>query len=202
MRFAASWAASPRIAMAITIRPAVAKDALAIAWVRIDCWRTTYRGLVPDAYLEAMDLDASTESWNRVLAAGPNTASVFIAEDGGQVVGFAAGNMLKEPRHELNAELTAIYLRRDYQRAGVGRRLVDSVARAQRAHGANGLIVWVIAGNQGARAFYESLGATLLVEQDFEWDGTPLVEAGYGFRDIDALIDTCERVDQPGATVH
>jgi GNAT superfamily N-acetyltransferase len=188
--------------MAITIRAAVAKDAPAIARVRIDCWRTTYRGLVPDAYLEAMDIDASTESWNRVLAAGPNTASVFVAEDGGQVVGFAAGNMLKEPRHELNAELTAIYLRRDYQRAGVGRRLVDSVARAQRAHGANGLIVWVIAGNQGARAFYESLGATLLVEQDFEWDGTPLVEAGYGFRDIDALIDTCERVDQPGATVH
>ena len=56
-----------------------------------------------------------------------------------------------------------------------------AVARAQRAHGATGLIVWVIAGNKGARAFYESLGATLLVEQPFEWDGMPLVEAGYGF---------------------
>ena len=52
----------------------------------------------------------------------------------------------------LDAELTAVYLRGAFQRAGVGRRLVREVAQAQRAHGATGLIVWVIAGNKiGAR---------------------------------------------------
>ena len=56
------------------------------------------------------------------------------------------------------------------------------------SHGATGLIVWVLAGNKAARAFYEALGATLVVEQPFEWDGMPLVEAGYGWRDLGALV--------------
>ena len=43
------------------------------------------------------------------------------------------------------------------------------------------------AGNKSARAFYEPLGATLLIEQPFQWDGMDLVEAGYGWRDLDAL---------------
>ena len=176
----------------ITIRPATSQDALAIARVRIDSWRTTYRGLVPDAYLDGMQLDASVEMWTRVLNAGATTASVFVAEDSGNVVGFAAGNRLKEPKHGLNAELSAIYLRGELQRAGVGRRLVCAVAQAQRALGATGLIVWIIAGNKAARAFYERMGAVLLVEQPFEWDGMPLTEAGYGFTDLDALVTACE----------
>ncbi|HLX30045.1 MAG TPA: GNAT family N-acetyltransferase [Casimicrobiaceae bacterium] len=177
-----------------------------IAQVRIDSWRTTYRGLVPDAYLASMDVEPSARMWERVLSAGPNTASVFVAERNGEVVGFAAGNMLKEPRYDLNAELTAVYLLREYQRAGIGTRLVDTVAKAQRAHGAHGLIAWVIAGNKPARGFYEGLGATLLVEQPFEWDGLPLIEAGYGFSDIDALIHACEasadRARPDGPTLH
>jgi len=71
------------------------------------------------------------------------------------------------------------------------------------AHGANGLIVWVISRNKRARAFYEGLGATLLIEQPFEWDGVPLVEAGYAFRDLDSLIDACVRnVDERPSTLH
>lgn len=189
--------------MAIAIRRATAQDAPAIARVRIDSWRTTYRGLIPDAYLDGMRVDDSTEIWNRVLTAGANTTSVFVAESDGEVIGFAAGNMLGEPRYDLNAELSAVYVRPEYQRAGVGRRLVGAVALAQRAHGASGLIVWVIAENKGARAFYERLGATLLVEQPFEWDGMALTEAGYGFRDIDALLAACEALPAlRGSTVH
>ena len=188
--------------MTVTIRAARVDDAQPIARVRIDCWRSTYRGLIPGAYLDAMQIDASAALWTRVLAAATDRASVFVADDDREVVGFAAGNMLEEPRHGLDAELSAAYVQRDHQRAGIGRRLVDAVARAQRAHGARGLIVWVIAGNKGARAFYEGLGATLLIEQPFEWDGTPLVEAGYGCSDIDALIRACETGGAHGSTVH
>jgi ribosomal protein S18 acetylase RimI-like enzyme len=189
--------------MVIRIRPAMASDAAVIARIRVDCWRVTYRGLVPDAYLDGMDVEASVELWKRVLSAAPGTVSIFVADRDGEVVGFGAGNRLTEPRHELDAELTAVYVRRDYQRGAVGRRLVCAVAKAQRAHGANGLIVWVIAGNKGARAFYEALGATLLVEQPFDWDGMPLTEAGYGFRDIDTLLAACEMPPGPqGSLVH
>lgn len=184
-------AASLDNAPGIVIRRAAPRDAEAIARVRIDGWRTSYRGLVPAAYLDGMQVDASTALWDKILTAGPNPASVFVATHGDEVVGFAAGNMLAEPRFGLNAELTAVYLRREFQRVGLGRRLIAAVVDAQRALGATGMIVWVIAGNKPARAFYEALGAELLIEQAFQWDGMDLLEAAYGWRDLTALAAAC-----------
>jgi GNAT superfamily N-acetyltransferase len=184
-------AASLDNAPGIVIRRAAPRDAEAIARVRIDGWRTAYRGLVPAAYLDGMQVDASTAMWDKILTAGPNPASVFVATHGDEVVGFAAGNMLAEPRFGLNAELTAVYLRREFQRVGLGRRLIAAVVDAQRALGATGMIVWVIAGNKPARAFYEALGAELLIEQAFQWDGMDLLEAAYGWRDLAALAAAC-----------
>jgi len=173
------------------IRRAGPADAPAIAQVRVDAWRVTYAGMVPAAYLAAMSVDDNAAQWQRILSAGPNTASVFVADDGTNVAGFACGTMLPEQKHGFDAELTAIYLRRDRQRAGLGRRLVGAVAAAQREHGAAGLLTWVFAANRNARAFYERLGAELVIEQPFQWDGLDLVEAGYGWHDLDALIGAC-----------
>ena len=116
---------------------------------------------------------------------------MFVAEHGADIVGFSCGNRLPEPKHGFDAELTAVYLRREFQRAGLGRRLVGAVVDAQRALGATGLITWVIAGNKPARTFYERLGGELIVEQPFQWDGMDLVEAGYGWRDLAALAAAC-----------
>jgi GNAT superfamily N-acetyltransferase len=180
------------------IRKATAGDARPIAQVRVDAWRTTYRGLIPDAYLDGMSVDASEAHWRRILEAAPNRTSVFVAEQAQGVVGFAAGLMLDPPKQGCDAELTAIYLDNDRRRTGIGRRLVGSVAAAQRSFGATSLLTWVIAGNRPARAFYEALGAELVVEQPFQWDGMDLIEAGYAFRDLDRLIACCGA----GAVLH
>ena len=172
----------------ITLRRATPDDAEAIARVRIEGWQRSYKGLVPQRSLDAMNVPASLPLWQRVLGAPGDIASVYVAERDGAVVGFAAGNRLDEPKHGFDAELTAIYLAPDVQRHGLGRRLAGTVAADRAAHGARGMIVWVLAGNKAARAFYEALGATLVVEQTFEWDGMPLVEAGYGWRDLGALV--------------
>jgi ribosomal protein S18 acetylase RimI-like enzyme len=179
----------------IVIRPARASDAEAIARVRVDSWRETYRGMIPQSYLDAMKLEESRVLWEKVLSAGSSAVSVFVAEHGAEIVGFGSGNMLAEPKHGFDAELSAVYVRREFQRAGVGRRLVAETAAAlsQRDRGAGGLIVWVIAGNKGARAFFERMGAELVIEQAFQWDGKDLVEAGYGWRTLEVLT-----ADLPG----
>ena len=168
----------------VRLRVATPDDAMAIAIVRIESWRTTYRGVIPDSYLDAMEIEDSTALWRRVLTAASVTTSVFVAEQDGEVVGFAAGKMLDEEKFGLNAELAAIYLRPPLQRRGIGQSLVRLVVDAHRKQGAQGMIVWVLSRNKGARQFYEKLGAQLLIEQPFNWDGMDLIEAGYGWRDL------------------
>ena len=76
----------------ITVRRATAGDAPGIARVRVDSWRSTYRGMIPNAYLDGMKVEASTALWDRVLTAAPNATCVFVAEHGPDIVGFSAGN--------------------------------------------------------------------------------------------------------------
>ena len=138
--------------MTIGIRRATVDDAAAIARVRIDCWRLTYRGLIPDAYLDGMQIDDSTALWQRVLSAGQNTTSVFVAENDGDVVGFAAGNMLLEPRYDVDAELSAVVrAARVPARAASGAAWSRRLPTRSASTAPRGLIVWVIAGNKGAR---------------------------------------------------
>jgi len=185
----------------ITLRRATVDDAEAIAKTRVDGWRASYRGLVPDAYLESMEVQASRALWEKVLSVDAPTAIVVVAAHEADVIGFAAGNMLAEPKQGLEAELTGIYVRREFQRAGIGHRLLGAVVAALREHRPNGLIVWVLAGNKPARAFCEQLDAELLVEQTFQWDGMDLVEAAFGWRDLDALAFACNNPTPPRNTV-
>jgi hypothetical protein len=60
-------------------------------------------------------------------------------------------------------------------------------------------IVWTLAGNRAARAFFEALGATLVAEQPFEWDGLQLDESGYGFTNLDALLTACDEAPRTQA---
>lgn len=177
----------------ITFRRATADDAGAIAALRVDSWRTTYRGVMPDPYLDGMKTEESAAMWSQVLLADVPSISVFVAMAGDELVGFSSGMLLMPPKFELDAELTAIYLKPIAQRGGVGRRLLALVAETMQQRGAEGLLVWVIADNKPARSFYEELGAELLVEQPFTWDGLDLMEAGYGWRDLPALLDNCSR---------
>lgn len=175
----------------INLRRATVADAEAIAAVRIESWLATYRGMIPDAYLDEMKLEESIAHWRTILEALPAAGEricVFVAESEGQVVGFTSGMLLPEPKLGMNAELTAVYLRPAWQRSGIGRRMVQKVARTLQAQGSNSLLVWVIADNAIARNFYEELGGALLLEQKFSWDGLDLMEAGYGWQDVAVLM--------------
>jgi GNAT superfamily N-acetyltransferase len=170
------------------LRVATPADAEALARLRVDAWRAAYRGLMPDAYLDGLSVEDNAAFWRRILEAGSDQVSVYVADDDGDIVGFASGNRRDPPKLGFSAELSAVCVRADRARQGLGRRLVAAVAAAERAKGADGLVVFVIGGNRAARAFVENLGAVRLAEEPFEWDGIPLVEAAYAWRDLAALV--------------
>ncbi|MEB0139100.1 MULTISPECIES: GNAT family N-acetyltransferase [unclassified Undibacterium] len=175
---------------AVSLRRATVADAAAIAAVRIEGWQTSYRGIMPDSYLDNMQLADSLLHWKQILQALPQVDArvcVYVAESEGAVIGFASGMLLEPAKLGMQGELTAVYLLPQWQRAGIGRRLLQKVARTLQAQGAQNLLVWVIADNAPARNFCEELGALALQEQAFSWDGLDLTELAYGWRDLAVL---------------
>lgn len=194
----------------IHLRRATAADAQAIAEVRVEAWRTTYRGMIPDAYLDNMRVADSAEQWQTILMALADqdanadlkpTAKVcvFVAESEGRVIGFVSGAMLAVPKCGMRAELTAVYLLPAWQRCGIGRRMVQKLVRTLQALGASDLLVWVLAENYSARHFYERLSGVKLTEQAFNWDHLDLMEVGYGWKDLSVLLASVDAHSQSHA---
>ncbi len=174
-----------------TIREASPDDASAIAAVHVAAWRETYRGIVPDDYLDGLAVESRERGWRDRLARPVADSVVYVAEDaGGKVVGFASGR----PREASDlayaayaGELYAIYLLREAHGGGTGRALVRAVAGRLAERGMCSLLVWVLAENP-SRRFYEALGGTLVGEQAIIIGGRALVDVAYGWPDTDMLI--------------
>jgi GNAT superfamily N-acetyltransferase len=114
----------------------------------------------PDAFGSTYgeESTASENAW-RDWAAGRwrnGTAAVFLAEDEGRAVGTATGAAYDAAPGE--AHVYAMWVAPDARGAGVGRALLDAVARWARDRGDSRLQLQVTEANDPARAFYGACG--------------------------------------------
>jgi ribosomal protein S18 acetylase RimI-like enzyme len=99
-------------------------------------------------------------------------------------VGFLSGGPERSGDLHFPGELYAIYMLHQYRRHGGGRALVQQWAATLRREAVNAALVWVLAENKPAIAFYERLGGKRLREQAIEIGGEPLKELAYGWEDL------------------
>lgn len=172
--------------MRFTVRPATPSDALSIARVHVTSWRSTYGGIVPEAYLDSLEESAFTSRWEQWIH--ENKVPILAAEDDLGVFGFISGGPNREP--EMNGiyggELYAIYLLQNYQGRGVGRALVRALTAVLRDRGHRGMLVWLLEANPAA-GFYRHLGAISVSSRSIEIGGAVLSEIALGWPDIDVL---------------
>ena len=97
------------------------------------------------------------------IAAG----GVFVAEQGGTIVGFAA----IEPRADGNSELDALFVDPEMQRRGIARALVKHCAEVARTRKSTALCV---VGNPHAKDFYIACGFCVIGTEETRF-GTGLL---------------------------
>jgi L-amino acid N-acyltransferase YncA len=169
----------------MTIRSAVQDDAAAIARVHLESWKTTYPGIVPQAYIDGLEVENGIRNWQERLTQD-GAPLVFVAEEEAGIFGFAAGGRMMHPVEGFDGELGAIYLLASHQKRGAGAALVRRVASALRERGFQSMVVWVLKANP-SRRFYERMGGVLVGEQEIEIGGVTLPEVAYGWKDVGEL---------------
>lgn len=165
----------------ILIRKAEIEDAKGIAKVHIDSWRTTYKGIVPEFFLENLSYEQRELTWKK----GIKENSVYIAEnENGQVIGFSTGGKERTGKYEAyTGELYAIYILKEYQGKGIGRLLVRTVVEDLKVKNLNSMLIWAIEENPACR-FYEILGGKKIDTEEIEIAGKKLSEVAYGWDDV------------------
>jgi len=170
-----------------TIRQATPADAPGIARVHVDSWRTTYKGILPEEFLQSLSAEKRERMWKDNLAAPVNNATVYVAEDAGQIVGFV--NCMAEREHDpqYTGEVGGIYLLEQAQGQGTGRRLMQIAADELLNQGHLSMLLWVLKDNTPACRFYEALGGKYLREKPIEIGAQTLLEVAYGWDDLNTL---------------
>jgi ribosomal protein S18 acetylase RimI-like enzyme len=169
--------------MVSLVRPAELGDAAAIARVHVATWRSAYRGLLPDAFLDTLSEARYEERWQRSLA--NHGARVYVAEDQQEIVAFASGGRERAGEQGYKGELYAIYVLEEAQGRGHGRGLVRAIVGGLRELGLADMIVWVLRDNARARRFYERLGGVYVRSQPITIGTSLLEEVSYGWRSLD-----------------
>jgi GNAT superfamily N-acetyltransferase len=144
------------------VRVATVDDAEAVAAVHVRSWQHAYRGLIPDAYLDALSVERRRDIWSRILAEAdlPRTGA-FVLQSGLDVIGFIHVAPARDADlPACTGEVTALYITPSACGLGGGRQLLDTAKASLKAAGFTAAALWVLEGNLGARRFYERQGWT------------------------------------------
>ncbi|KGP71021.1 GNAT family N-acetyltransferase [Pontibacillus yanchengensis] len=169
----------------MNIRRAVPDDARGIAIVQVDSWKTTYKNVVPDEYLNKMTYESREQKWKDLIS----DQAVFVAEtDDGEIIGFSNGGKERSGKYpNYNGELYAIYILEAHQRKGLGKLLIEPIIEDLEQNNIFSMIVLVLEENN-SRLFYEFLGAKKIDIVEIEVLGKKLNELVYGWQDIRSII--------------
>jgi ribosomal protein S18 acetylase RimI-like enzyme len=193
------------------IRTAEPADADAIAALHVASWRDSHRGMIPDAVLDGPMLDERLPMWRQVLAVTQAGRLVLVAttrassreadpeaapEVGAppRLLGFTSAGRRRghwAAGGSFDAEIYTLYVAQASRGRHLGCRLIASAAIRLQLFGHASVMLWTLAANAPARAFYERLGGEPAGQREERFAGALLDEVGYGWPRIETLLEAC-----------
>jgi GNAT superfamily N-acetyltransferase len=168
-------------ARALSLRPATPADAGLIASIHAASWQATYRGLLPDAFLDGEVTCERAAYWQaRLSAPGAERRSVVIAERSGEAIGFAC--VERQPDSAWGVLLDNLHALPGHQGIGVGKLLMRAAEDWARAQGETQLYLYVLEGNTSAIGFYERQGWQFAGAEPDHMGGVDITALRYVYR--------------------
>ena len=149
------------------IRRRQRKDCFRLAQVVAEAWNETYKGLVPDWFLEELNNNVEergTKSYNEYNESDNNK---FVLEVDGEIVGFT--NFGPTTDEELNnyGEIFALYVLKEYKGNGYGKKLVETATQELKKMGFDKMIIACLKGNP-SNEFYKHIGGKYLKDGEYK----------------------------------
>jgi len=127
-------------------------DRIAISDIYEESWKHTYKGIIPQEYLE----NIPKGRWsNKIDTPGWNT--MVLIEDG-KYVGTSSFCKSRFDEYADEGEIISIYFLPEYTKRGFGKALINAVVAELKALGYREIFLWVLEENDNARKFYEHIG--------------------------------------------
>ncbi|MDQ0110741.1 GNAT family N-acetyltransferase [Paenibacillus harenae] len=168
------------------IRKASLEDAKGIAKVHVDSWKSTYKHIISDEFLNNLSYDQRSDLWNRNISKHGNYVFVALNNEE-EIIGFADCGKRESNNIDNSGDLTSIYLLEEYQGKGIGKQLLKTLFLQFEDLGYNKVFVEVLKDNK-TRYFYEYYGANLFKSELITISGNELSLLKYEWSNIGEVL--------------
>ncbi len=138
------------------VRDADLIDVEKIAYVHVESWKSTYRGLMPQNYIEAQTFALRQQLWRKIIE--NQLANVLVVESQSRVIGFACFGQPKHLKETNHYELSSIYFLSEYSNQGYGSQLYLECEKRLMKLNAESVTLWALDSNKAALHFYKKHG--------------------------------------------
>ena len=139
------------------VRPAILRDAKAVAEVHAIAAKAAYKDILPEDQLSALAPASREAKWREAIEfAEPQ---IHVAEVGGEIVGFVGFDRSRDPKTPATAgEIWALHVKPEHWGKGVGVALWDAAREGLEEEGCTTVTIWVPLRNDRAMRFIELAG--------------------------------------------
>lgn len=135
------------------IRKATLDDVKDISRIHALSWKSAYKGIVPQAYLDELKEDFWVPAFGIWIK--DNVLSVKLIFENCNLIGCVAYGKSRDKSLPNWGEIVSIYLLPEYFDKGYGKKLLESALLDLKQSGYQNVYLWVLKENQRARHFYE-----------------------------------------------
>ena len=137
-----------------SVRPAIARDARAIAEIHVATWQAAYADLMPADYLASINIEKRFAFWREAIEF--SDPQLLVATDVDKVVGFVGFDRSRDAGSKsTTGEIWAMYVAPEQWGQGLGLALWDGAREGLKEEGCTQVTLWVLLKNERALRFYE-----------------------------------------------
>ena len=140
--------------LSYSVRPAIARDAKAIAEIHVATWQAAYEGVMPNDYLKSMTVEKRLAYWREAIEF--SDPQILVATESDRVVGFVGFDRSRDAgTKSVVGEIWALYVSPEHWRQGAGLALWDGARDGLKEEGCTQVTLWVLLQNEHALRFFE-----------------------------------------------
>lgn len=142
------------------IRLATENDCHELSKLKYNIWNTTYRGIYSDEKIDNFDFEKNKNKFINIV--NDPEIELYVVEHDGKLIGYMDYGVPCRPFENYKQEIGLLYISKEYQGAGIGRKLFNIAYNKIKENGYGEFFVSCNKYNIPAQKFYEKMGGKII----------------------------------------
>lgn len=160
------------------VRLATYSDCHKLSLLKKEIWETTYRGIYPNEKIDNYDYSRNEEKFKKIIDNAD--IQLYVVTKNDEIIAYIDFGKPFRPFADYTQEIGLFYIKKDYQRLGLGRKLFNFAFDYIKNTGTDKFFISCHKYNTNAQKFYEKMGGKVVdIDDDSANDGVPQIKYEY-----------------------